>query len=168
MKRLMFVVSIIVVFTMLLSACAKATEAPAATAAATEAPVATAAATEAATATAEVCQAALDAPKPDYSAAATTAATLPREETLYINGQQWGPVVGWNPYSSSNNNALGVTQQDNSRTVMFETPYMYNMMDGKVYPLLADGPFAWDEGMTTDHLQDQCSRQMVRWHRRDC
>ena len=23
--------------------------------------------------------------------------TLPRNETLYSNGQQWGPVVGWNP-----------------------------------------------------------------------
>ena len=31
--------------------------------------------------------------------------TLPRNETLYSNGQQWGAVVGWNPYSSSNNNA---------------------------------------------------------------
>ena len=27
--------------------------------------------------------------------------TLPRNETLYFNGQQWGPVVGWNPYSNS-------------------------------------------------------------------
>jgi peptide/nickel transport system substrate-binding protein len=32
---------------------------------------------------------------------------------------------------------------------MFETPYLYDMLDGKVYPLLADGPFAWDAGMTT-------------------
>ena len=30
---------------------------------------------------------------------------LPRNETLYSNGQQWGAVVGWNPYSNSNNNA---------------------------------------------------------------
>ena len=30
---------------------------------------------------------------------------LPRNETLYSNGQQWGPVVGWNPYSNSNNHA---------------------------------------------------------------
>ena len=26
---------------------------------------------------------------------------LPRTETLYFNGQQWGPVVCWNPYSST-------------------------------------------------------------------
>lgn len=137
MKRLMFVLTIIVVFTMALTACAKATEAPAATAAATEAPVATAAATE--------------APAASGGAAADVVAgdtVLPRNETLYFNGQQWGAVVCWNPYSSNCNNALGLAQQDNARVPMFETPYIYNMMDGKVYPLLADGPFTWDAGMT--------------------
>ena len=29
--------------------------------------------------------------------------TLPRDETMYFNGQQWGPVVGWNPYSNDMN-----------------------------------------------------------------
>ena len=136
MKRLMLVLSVVLVFTMLLGACAKApvaTEAPVATAAATEAPVAT------------------EAPMASGEAAAEVVAgdtVLPREETLYFNGQQWGAVVCWNPYSSNCNNALGLAQQDNARVPMFETPYIYNMMDGKVYPLLADGPFAWDEGMT--------------------
>jgi peptide/nickel transport system substrate-binding protein len=74
--------------------------------------------------------------------------TLPRNETLYFNGQQWGPVVGWNPYSNSNNNAMAIAQQDNARVIMFETPYLYNMLDGKVYPLLADGPFAWNDAQT--------------------
>ncbi len=73
---------------------------------------------------------------------------LPRSETLYFNGQQWGPVVGWNPYSSNNNNALAVAQQDNARVVVFESPYVYNMLDGKQYPLLADGPFAWNAKKT--------------------
>jgi peptide/nickel transport system substrate-binding protein len=73
---------------------------------------------------------------------------LPRNETLYFNGQQWGSVVGWNPYSTSMNNAMGIAQQDNARVTMFETPYLYDMLDGKVYPLLADGPYAWDSGMT--------------------
>lgn len=74
--------------------------------------------------------------------------TLPRNETLYFNGQQWGSVVGWNPYSSNNNNAMAVSQQDNARVLMFETPYLYNMMDGQVYPLLADGPYEWNEERT--------------------
>jgi peptide/nickel transport system substrate-binding protein len=74
--------------------------------------------------------------------------TLPRNETLYFNGQQWNPVVCWNPYSSSCNNAMAITQGDSARVTMFETPYLYNMLDGKVYPLLADGDFAWNDAKT--------------------
>jgi len=77
-----------------------------------------------------------------------TAETLPRNETLYFNGQQWNAVVCWNPYSSSCNNALAIGQGDSARVVMFETPYLYNMLDGGQYPLLADGDWAWNEAMT--------------------
>ncbi len=73
---------------------------------------------------------------------------LPRDETLYFNGQQWSAVVGWNPYSNSNNNAMAIAQQDNARVIMFETPYLYNMLDGQVYPLLADGDFSWNDART--------------------
>ncbi len=73
---------------------------------------------------------------------------LPRQETLYFNGQQWGAVVGWNPYSSSNNNAMAIAQGDSARVPMFETPYLYNMLDGQMYPLLADGPWSWNADMT--------------------
>ena len=82
------------------------------------------------------------------AAAPADANTLPRNETLYYNGQQWGSVVGWNPYSSSNNNAMAIAQGDNARVVMFETPYLYNMLDGKVYPLLADGDYTWNDAGT--------------------
>jgi len=74
--------------------------------------------------------------------------TLPRNETLYFNGQQWNAVVGWNPYSNSNNNAMAVAQQDNARVIMFESPYLYNMLDGKQYPLLADGDYTWNDART--------------------
>ena len=57
-------------------------------------------------------------------------------------------MVGWNPYSNSNNNAMAVGQQDNARVIMFETPYLYNMLDGKQYPLLADGDWAWNDAMS--------------------
>jgi peptide/nickel transport system substrate-binding protein len=132
MKRVSFVLSVLVALSMLLAACATpATEAPAATeVAATEAP---AAATEAPAAT---------------EAAAADPNSLPRNETLYFNGQQWGPVVGWNPYSNSNNNALAIAQQDSARVIMFETPYAYNMLDGKQYPLLADGDYVWNDART--------------------
>ena len=79
---------------------------------------------------------------------AEVAAALPREETLYFNGQQWGPVAGWNPYSDGMNNTLAMTQKDSARTTMFETPYLYDMLDGQQYPLLADGPYAWNEERT--------------------
>jgi len=73
--------------------------------------------------------------------------TLPREETLYQNGQQWGSVVGFNPYSGSNNN-WAIAQGDNARVMMFESPYLYNMLDGQVYPLLADGTYSWNDDRT--------------------
>jgi len=80
--------------------------------------------------------------------AAAQDTTLPRNETLYFNGQQWGSVVGWNPYSNNNNNAMTIAQQDNARVLMFETPYLYNMLDGQVYPLLAEGPYEWNADRT--------------------
>ena len=73
--------------------------------------------------------------------------TLPRSETMYFNGQQWGPVASWNPYTGSANNAMAIDDGESTRVTMFETPYAYNMLDGQVYPLLADGDYAWnDEG----------------------
>ena len=33
---------------------------------------------------------------------------LPRNETLYFGGQQWGSVIGWNPLSSNMNNAMAL------------------------------------------------------------
>lgn len=81
--------------------------------------------------------------------APTDEESLPRDETLYFNGQQWGPVVGWNPYSNSNNNAMAkANQQDSARVIMFETPYLYDMLDGNVYPLLADGDYEWNADRT--------------------
>ena len=73
---------------------------------------------------------------------------LPRNETMYFNGQQWGSVVCWNPYSQNCNNAMAIGQNDSARVLMFETPYMYNMLDGQQYPLLADGPWSWNADMT--------------------
>ncbi len=141
MKKLLLVLSVLVVASMILTACggaaptaAPATEAPAKT----EAPVATEAPTQAAT----------EAPTEAATAAPADQNTLPRNETLYFNGQQWGPVVGWNPYSNSNNNAMAIAQQDNARVTMFETPYLYNMLDGKAYPLLADGDYQWNDAHT--------------------
>ena len=135
MKRLYVMFSVLLVAAMLLGACAVPTEAP------TTAPVATQPPAEATAVPAVP----TEVPPPD---AATIAAALPRDETLYFNGQQWGPVVGWNPFSNSNNNAMAIAQQDSARVIMFETPYLYNMLDGQQYPLLADGAYAWNDAQT--------------------
>jgi len=83
------------------------------------------------------------------SAFASEAKDLPRNETIYFGGQQWGPINGWNPLSSNMNNAMAIAAAPRgSREVMFETLYMYNMLDGKLYPLLADGEFAWNDDLT--------------------
>lgn len=130
MKRLFAVFSVLLIAVMLLSAC-KPTP--------TEVPT---------TAPAQPTTAAAQPTTAPVQDAAAIAAALPRNETLYFNGQQWSAVVCWNPYSSNCNNAMALAQQDNARVIMFETPYLYNMMDGKQYGLLADGPYTWNDAHT--------------------
>jgi len=136
MKKLFLVVSALIIGTMVLAACGApaATQAPAAT----EAPAAT------------MAPAATEAPAPTVAPTEAPADPnhLPRNETMYFNGQQWGSVVCWNPYSNSCNNAMALAQGDNARVLMFESPYIYDMLDGKVYPLLADGPYTWNDAHT--------------------
>ena len=82
-------------------------------------------------------------------AGAEAAQDLPRNETMYFGGQQWGPINGWNPISPNMNNAMANSAAARgSRTIMFETLYMYNMLDGKLYPLLADGDYVWNDDLT--------------------
>ena len=57
---------------------------------------------------------------------------LPRNETMFFNGQQWGPIASWNPYSGSANNAMAIDDGESTRVTMFEPLYLYNMLDGKV------------------------------------
>ncbi len=128
-KSIVTLVAIFVVATMVLSSCAQATPTPAPAAPATSKPV-------------------VPTAEPTVEPTLAPGAALPRNQTLYFNGQQWGAVVCWNPYSSSCNNAMAIAQQDSSRVTMFETPYLYDMLDGKSYPLLADGPYAWNAAGT--------------------
>jgi len=131
-KQLYVLVAVLIAATMIMTACGSA--APAAPTAAPVPPTAAPAATA--------------VPATATEAPVTPGGALPRNETLYFNGQQWGSVVCWNPYSSNCNNAMAIAQQDNSRVTMFETPYLYDMLDGKQYPLLADGPWSWNANMT--------------------
>ena len=135
-KQIYGFVSLLIVLSVVLAACAPAA-APGAANTQTQ-PTATQAAAEPTATTAAA--AASNAP--------ADANSLPRNETMYFNGQQWGAVVCWNPYSSSCNNAMAISQGDNARVTMFETPYLYDMLDGKQYPLLADGDYKWNDART--------------------
>jgi len=46
------------------------------------------------------------------------------------------------------NNGMAVTAKDAARVIMFETMYLFNMLDGKSYPLLADGDPVWNDART--------------------
>ncbi len=73
---------------------------------------------------------------------------LPREETLYFAGQQWGAVNSWNPIGTNQNNAMAIATGVGWRETMFETLYMWNALDGKLYGLLANDDYAWNDDMT--------------------
>ena len=140
MKRLYIVISVLMVMGMVLSACATPTpETIIQTVEVVQTQVVKEIQTQTVIETVEV-QVAAPTPAPEEQ--------LPRNETVYFNGLQWSAVVGWNPYSSSMNNALAVTAKDAARVVMFETLYLYDMLDGGSYPLLADGPYTWNDAQT--------------------
>ena len=82
-------------------------------------------------------------------AGAESAADLPRTETVYFGGQQWGTVNSYSPIGANQNNAMAIaTSTAGTRTVMFETLYMYNLLDGSITPLLADGDMEWNDSQT--------------------
>jgi peptide/nickel transport system substrate-binding protein len=62
---------------------------------------------------------------------------LPRKETLYYFNQ-WGPITGYNPYGNSNN--LFISREVE---VVFETLFLYNILDGKLYPQIGES-YTWN------------------------
>ena len=74
---------------------------------------------------------------------------LPRTETLYFAGQQWGSVNSWNIIGTNQNNSMAIAGGASGyRTLMFETLYMYNFMNGEMIGLLAEDGYEWNEDMT--------------------
>ena len=75
--------------------------------------------------------------------------TLPRNETLYFAGQQWGSVNSWNLIGTNQNNSMAIAGGASGyRTLVYETLYMYNFMNGELKGLLANDDYAWNEDMT--------------------
>ncbi|MCL2318603.1 MAG: ABC transporter substrate-binding protein, partial [Treponema sp.] len=53
------------------------------------------------------------------------------------------PVVHWNPYGTGAT-TFGITPNDSvARQLVYETMFMFNLLDGKMYPLLAE-KYAWN------------------------
>ncbi|MEE0726315.1 MAG: ABC transporter substrate-binding protein, partial [Clostridium saudiense] len=73
--------------------------------------------------------------------------STPRNETLYFNGQQWGTINNFNPMSANSNNAMGITQNDSARVLIYETLFLYNMLDGSLEPLLGE-TYEWNDEQT--------------------
>ena len=140
MKRLNIVISLLILMGMLLAACAQPTP---------QTIIQTVEVPKEVIKTVEVPKEVIKTVEVEKPTAVPAAGeSLPRNETLYFNGQQWGPVKCWNPYSVDCNNALGIREADSARVIMWETPYLFDMLDGKSYPLLADGDYAWNDAMT--------------------
>ena len=74
-------------------------------------------------------------------------ATTPREETLYYGGILWKKPINMNPFSTNSQN-MCMGQNGISRVLCWETLYMYNPLDAKLYPLLADGERVWNDDRT--------------------
>lgn len=83
--------------------------------------------------------------EPEESTTGSDELVTPRNETVYLGGIQWGKPVAMNPLSPSNNFS-GIAQTGIARQFLYETLYMYNPIDGVMYPLLADGDPQWADG----------------------
>jgi peptide/nickel transport system substrate-binding protein len=73
---------------------------------------------------------------------------LPRTETMYFGGWQWGTPINGNPFSASSNNFYVDQAVQSARVMVFETLYMFSLIDGQLHPLLADGPYTWNADQT--------------------
>ena len=91
-----------------------------------------------------------DTTAPADTTPADTAAdgTLPRDQTVYWGGLQWGVINSWNPLGNTHNNWIIQQRNLGARELMFESPYMYDFMTGDLIPLLADGDYSWNSDMT--------------------
>ncbi len=79
--------------------------------------------------------------------AADDVSELPREETLYFAGQQWGAVNSWNIMGTNQNNSMVIANTSGYRSLMFETLFMYNFLNGELTGLLADS-YEWNDDLT--------------------
>jgi len=73
------------------------------------------------------------------AAAPAAGQALPRNETLYMGGYQWGPPTNFNPLSGNPAWPMGGNAQISIQSdgYVYETLFVYNIVDGSHRPLLA-------------------------------
>ncbi|MEJ2288730.1 MAG: hypothetical protein P8Y02_08820, partial [Deinococcales bacterium] len=83
------------------------------------------------------------------------AQTLPRNETLYIGGHQWGPPTNFNPLASSPAWPVGGNGQMaiNGAGYIYETLFLSNIIDGSTEPALGHDMSWTTPTQLTVHLQ---------------
>ena len=82
---------------------------------------------------------------------------LPRNETFYMGGILWSTVAHFNPYLTGVA-SFGLTPNDAvARQLIFETLFLFNLLDGRMYPHLADS-YEWSGQTLTIRLD-----RNVRW-----
>jgi peptide/nickel transport system substrate-binding protein len=77
------------------------------------------------------------------AAAVTATGTLPRNETLYYNGILWNAVTHWNPYFVGSGTTFAIRGGTVAGQLLYETLFLYNRLDGKVYPHIGE-TWAWN------------------------
>ncbi|MDR0561942.1 MAG: ABC transporter substrate-binding protein [Spirochaetaceae bacterium] len=85
------------------------------------------------------------------SSPAATTGTLPRNETLYYNGLVWGRVTQFNPYGQGGVSFALTGYNAMANNLIYETLFLYNMLDGKIYPHIGQS-YAWNGPILTVKL----------------
>jgi peptide/nickel transport system substrate-binding protein len=106
------------------------------------------------------------ASKPTPAPAATGKATAtklvnagdatPRNQTLYVNGLQWGAPANFNPLAASPAWPIAI---GGGRDLTYETLFMFNQLDGSLQPLLGS-KYTW----TDDHTLTVTMNKDAHWN----
>ncbi len=71
---------------------------------------------------------------------------LPRDKTVYIAGEQWGPAESFNPLGGAD---WPVMTADMDTNLLYEHLFAYNMLNGELEPILAKG-YEWKDDLTLE------------------
>lgn len=80
---------------------------------------------------------------------------LPREQTLYVAGLQWGPPSTFSPVAADPDWPVG----EPHRELLYETLFAFNMISGELEPLLAKS-YRWADDLTLEVSLEESAR----WH----